>query len=326
MIRLPMPIILVCLISCCFSQLKAQGQQQNKKLITETGYLLFLPQDYAKDSQKRWPMILFLHGSGERGIVLDSVKKHGPPKIVEQKKDFPFIVVSPQCPPGESWSANTLNKLLDEVIKNNRVDTNRMYLTGLSMGGYGTWEYAVNYPNRFAAISPICGGGNPGKAWSIRNLPIWVFHGAKDEAVPIQQSEDMVNALKKIGNDVKFTVYPEAGHDSWTETYNNPALYEWFLKHKRKEKVAIKVNPAVYDTYVGVYELEPQFLLTIVKENNRLFVQPTGQSKIELHPETEKDYFIKEVNAQISFVKDSKGKITELILHQDGDRSAKKVK
>ncbi|QHT67983.1 prolyl oligopeptidase family serine peptidase [Rhodocytophaga rosea] len=326
MLKSLIPVFLCFLLICCSSFMKAQGQQENKKFITETGYLLFLPQDYAKDAQKRWPMILFLHGSGERGTVIDSVKKHGPPKIVEQKKDFPFIVVSPQCAPGENWSANTLNKLVDEIIKNNRVDTNRMYLTGLSMGGYGTWEYALRFPDRFAAIAPVCGGGDPGRVWSIRSLPIWVFHGAKDLAVPIKQSEDMVNALKKVGNDVKFTVYPEAGHDSWTETYNNPALYEWFLKHKRKAKIAIKVNPTVYDAYIGVYELEPHFSLTILKENNRLFVQPTDQPKIELHPETEKDFFIKEVNAQISFVKDSKGKVTELVLHQDGDKSARKVK
>jgi hypothetical protein len=201
-----------------------------------------------------------------------------------------------------------------------------MYLTGLSMGGFGTWEYAVNYPDRFAAIAPICGGGNPERAWAIRNLPIWVFHGAKDQAVPIKQSEDMVNALKKVGNDVKFTVYPEAGHDSWTETYNNPALYEWFLKHKRKERLTIKVNPTVYDAYVGVYELSPQFSLTVSKETNRLFIQASGQPKVELYPETEKDYFIKEADVQLSFVKDGKGKVTELILHQNGDKPARKVK
>lgn len=225
-------ILFLLLTTCCLFHACTKGE--NKKLINENSYLLFLPQDYAKDPQKKWPMILFLHGSGQRGTVLDSVKKHGLPKIVAQKKDFPFIVVSPQCPPGERWEVSTLNKLVDAVIKNNRVDTTRMYLTGLSMGGYGTWEYAVNYPDRFAAIAPVCGGGNPEKALVIRNLPVWVFHGAKDDIVSIKKSEDMVEALNKVGNNVKFTVYPEAGHDSWTETYNNPALYEWFLKHKRK--------------------------------------------------------------------------------------------
>jgi hypothetical protein len=305
---------------------KAQGKQENKKLIIENGYLLFLPQDYKNDSQKKWPMIMFLHGSGERGTVLDSVKKHGPPKIVEQRKDFPFIVVSPQCPPNEGWSVVTLNKLLDEVIAQNRVDTERIYLTGLSMGGFGTWEYAMAYPNRFAAIAPICGGGAPEKAWALRNMPIWVFHGAKDQTVPVKLSEDMVSALKKVGNDVKFTVYPEAGHDSWTDTYNNPELYAWFLKQKKKERVTIKVEPKILDAYVGQYELTPQFIISVSKESNRLFAQATGQPKIELHPESEKDYFIKEVDAYITFERDANGKVTQLVLHQNGDKPAKKIR
>ena len=103
------------------------------------------------------------------------------------------------------------------------------------MGGYGTWALALKYPHRFAAIAPICGAGNPVLARTIKHLPIWVFHGAKDKVVPIKHSQDMVDALKEVGGNVKFTIYPEAGHDSWTETYNNPELYEWFLKQSRKK-------------------------------------------------------------------------------------------
>ncbi len=126
-----------------------------------------------------------------------------------------------------------LNDLLDKIIAEDRVDADRVYLTGLSMGGYGTWDWAIQSPDRFAAIAPICGGGNPDKVRAIRSMPVWVFHGAKDPTVPIAESEKMVKALKKAGSNVKFTVYPEAGHDSWTETYNNPELYKWFLSHKR---------------------------------------------------------------------------------------------
>jgi predicted peptidase len=214
----------------------AQPQQEKhfEAPITVTAkinYLLFLPQGYDK-SKERWPLILFLHGAGESGTNLAKVKVHGPPKIVDSKPDFPFIVVSPQSP-GFGWNPDTLNALLNNVVSNYRVDRHRIYLTGLSMGGFGTWALAAAHPEKFAAIAPICGGGEPADAGKLAGLPIWVFHGVKDQVVPIQRSRDMVEAVKAAGGNVKFTEYPEAGHDSWTATYNNPELYDWFLAHKR---------------------------------------------------------------------------------------------
>ena len=214
------------------------GDQQEKSFEKEItvkvklSYLLFLPEGYEK-SDKSWPMILFLHGAGESGNDLSKVKKHGPPKIVENKKDFPFIVVSPQSP-GRGWNPDALNALLTDVLANYRVDQDRVYLTGLSMGGFGTWTLAAEHPGRFAAIIPICGGGNAADAKKLKNLPIWVFHGAKDTTVRPAASEAMVNALKEAGaSEVKYTVYPNAGHDSWTVTYDNPEVYKWLLEHKR---------------------------------------------------------------------------------------------
>jgi predicted peptidase len=212
-----------------------QSPHSFSKQITKTArvnYLLFLPQDYEKD-KRLWPLMVFLHGAGERGDNVELVKRNGPPKIVEEKKDFPFILISPQCPQNEWWSFEMLNFLIDEIISQYRVDEDRIYLTGLSMGGYGTWHFAVAYPERFAAIAPICGGGPVGDACKIRGLPVWVFHGARDNVVPIEQSEEMVTALKECGGDVKFTVYPETGHDSWVAAYNNLELYDWFLSHRR---------------------------------------------------------------------------------------------
>jgi predicted peptidase len=216
---------------------KVQQEKAFEKEITikvKMNYLLFLPEGYDKGGQT-WPLILFLHGAGESGSDLNLVKKHGPPKIVETKKDFPFILVSPQAP-RFGWDVDTLNALLDDVVANYKVDKERIYLTGLSMGGGGTWMLAAAHPERFAAIVPICGFQNtPADAKKLKDLPIWVFHGAKDTAVPLKRSEDMVKALKDEGAvEVKFTVYPEAGHDSWTETYDNPELYKWLLEHKRK--------------------------------------------------------------------------------------------
>jgi len=199
-------------------------------------YLLYLPKDYSSKPENKFPLILFLHGAGERGDDLELVKKHGIPKIVEKQEDFPFIAVSPQCPKFSWWTSEieALNALLDEIVEKYAVDKERIYLTGLSMGGYGTWQFAISYPVRFAAIALICGGGNPKEVCALKDIPVLVFHGAKDQVVPIKQSEEMVEALKACGGEVKFTIYPDAGHDSWTETYDNPELYKWFLQHKRK--------------------------------------------------------------------------------------------
>jgi len=218
-------------------QLKVKKSQASK-----LSYLLFLPKEYAARSNNRWPLILFLHGAGERGTDVWKVATHGPPKNVARNPDFPFIIVSPQCPEGEAWSNHLLLALLDEITRKYAVDPSRIYLTGLSMGGYGTWNLGLTHPEKFAAIVPICGGGelitvilsSRDKARELKTLGIWAFHGGKDPVVPLEESQRMVDALKKAGvREVKLTVYPEVTHDSWTETYNNPELYEWLLEHHR---------------------------------------------------------------------------------------------
>jgi len=198
----------------------------------EIDYLLHLPADYEK--QESWPLLIFLHGSGERGDDLKLVKTHGPPKLIEAGHKFPFIVVSPQCPKYQRWQPIVLDGMLDDLIKQLRVDESRIYLTGLSMGGQGTWAWAANSPRRFAAIAPVCGRSDRSWGKVLANMPTWVFHGAKDTAVPLAESEKVVNALKKNGGSPKFTIYPDAGHDSWTVTFDNPQLYEWLLQHTRK--------------------------------------------------------------------------------------------
>jgi predicted peptidase len=206
-------------------------------------YLLFLPRAYLCDAQKRWPLILFLHGAGERGDDIEKVKTHGIPQLVEDREDFPFMAISPQCPPNSWWYVHltALRALLDHVTDNHRVDEDRIYLTGISMGGYGTWHLASRYPERFAAIAPICGGalasrGFPEKARALREVPIWAFHGANDTVVPLEESSRLVRLLEAIGGNVQFTVYPDAGHDSWTRTYQNPELYQWFLAHDLSQR------------------------------------------------------------------------------------------
>lgn len=195
-------------------------------------YLLYLPEGYA-EQEASWPLLLFLHGAGERGDSLALVNVHGPPKLIEQGQGFPFIVVSPQCPEHQRWSVKTLDKLLNDIVAQYRIDEDRIYVTGLSLGGYGTWDLAARFPNRFAAIAPIC-GGEPSRACRFKHLPVWAFHGAQDEVAPLERSQEMVDALQQCGSDARLTTYPDAGHNSWTETYDNPERYEWFLSHRQQ--------------------------------------------------------------------------------------------
>lgn len=222
-------------------QMAKQFQFRQTKT-AQVNYLLFLPKAYKQGSGEKFPLILFLHGAGERGSDVWKVATHGPPKNVTSHPDFPFIVVSPQCPEDQIWSNDVLLGLLDEIEAKYAVDTNRVYLTGLSMGGYGTWDLGLAYPERFAAIVPICGGGEfitvllstPEKTAALRTLGIWAFHGGKDPVVPVDESKRMVALMKRIGaREAKLTIYPEAQHDAWTETYNNPELYTWLLMHHR---------------------------------------------------------------------------------------------
>lgn len=192
-------------------------------------YLTYLPEGYDATHIEKFPLMVFLHGAGERGEDIQKVKTHGPPKLIAQGDQFPCIVVSPLCPNEVWWDVERLDATLDQVIKDNRVDLSRVYLTGLSMGGYGTFAWAIASPDRFAALAPICGGGDPHKASAIRDHPIWVFHGAKDDVVPLSESQDMVDTLAELDAKVRFTIYPDAKHDSWTETYNNPEFYEWMF-------------------------------------------------------------------------------------------------
>jgi predicted peptidase len=207
-------------------------ERKFEKESVKLDYLLYLPEDYGKQD-KALPLVLFLHGAGDK---LERLKRGGLPRSVERKKESRFILVSPQCP-GRGWSVTALTALLDDVVAKHKVDRDRVYVTGLSMGGFGTWSLAAAHPDRFAAIVPICGGGSPRSAQKLKDLPVWVFHGARDTIVPPGRSEAMVKALKDAGSEkVKFTLYPNANHDSWTATYNNPEVWEWLLKQKRADR------------------------------------------------------------------------------------------
>ncbi len=214
----------------------AAGLETKIKKEINIDYLIHLPKNY-KEKGQAFPLMIFLHGAGERGSDPEKVKMWGPPKIAEQDKNFPYVLISPQCPEGDWWSSFTqlenLHTLINTITDEYNIDRSRIYLTGLSMGGYGTWALACEYPELFAAIAPICGGGQPRLTRKITDIPTWVFHGAKDEVVPISESEEMVEALENNGGNVKFTVFPNATHNSWSQAYNETDLLKWFLYHKK---------------------------------------------------------------------------------------------
>lgn len=203
-------------------------------------YLVYTPPGYGSGdkSDQEWPLLLFLHGAGERGDDIELVKFHGPPKLIDQGQPFPFVVVSPQCPEDRHWEPIELMALLDEIEANYRIDADRVYVTGLSMGGFGTWELAAYAPDRFAAIIPICGGGE--KFWMkhITHVPTWIIHGGQDSGVVPERSLDLYDELRKKGGNVRLTIAPQTGHLVWTSYYSNPELYGWLLQQRRQPREA----------------------------------------------------------------------------------------
>lgn len=196
-------------------------------------YYIYFPENYY-DSDTSFPMVLFLHGSGERGDDIGLVEEHGIPKMINNGHTFPFITVAPQCPKFQRWSEPLYSKalifLVEEIIRNNRVDIGRIYATGLSMGGYGTLSIAKERPDLFSAIVPVCGGMDITNIENLKEIPIWLFHGDADEVVPVENSELIYDLLKPINPDIKITIYKGVNHNSWDRTYDNKKMYEWMLK------------------------------------------------------------------------------------------------
>lgn len=218
----------------------APGKQVEQSLNTSDGgkidYLLYLPEDYSADA--KIPMMLFLHGRGESNGPLSIVAKWGPPRFAARGDKLPWLLVSPQCPAEDFWNKETQQKrlleLLDHITSTYAVDNEHICLTGLSMGGYGSWRLAADHADRFSAVVPICGGGDPADAEKLKNLPIWVFHGTEDRAVPLSRSQEMVDGIREAGGKrVRFTVMEHIGHNSWSAAYATPELYDWISRQQR---------------------------------------------------------------------------------------------
>lgn len=212
------------------------------KVTTKIGYdyWLYLPEGY-DESDQDWPMILYLHGAGGRSDDPNDAKHNGIARRIDDGDGFPFIIVSPHCPKASWWKPDGLKVVVDDVLKHYRVDEDRLYLTGLSMGGTGTWMMAADYPDYWAAIAPVCGRTLPPRVAPLLDMPVWAFHGDADRVVDVWNSTHQIEVLKKAGNTkTKLTIYPGGGHGVWKETYDNPELYTWFLAQKRSDREETK--------------------------------------------------------------------------------------
>jgi predicted peptidase len=208
----------------------------------EVPLLVYLPKNFDTESGDAYPLIFFLHGRGESNGPPSLVAKWGPPMMAARGDDLPFVIVSPQCPKEDRWASDTQQKrlaeLLDDVVTKYKIDEERIFLTGLSMGGYGSWTMAARQPDRFAAVAPVCGGGNVEDAEKLKDVPIWAFHGSDDSVVPLSKSTEMVDAIKEAGgSSIRLTTYEHLSHNSWSPTYAMPDLYYWMEKQAKKEAV-----------------------------------------------------------------------------------------
>ena len=225
------------------------GQQAFFSQKAQRNYLLFLPSDYGKDPQQQWPLILFLHGAGTRSKNINVLKYEALPQMLDFTTDFPFIVLSPQLTDEnreDFWTRDKVTGsvfvLVDEIQSTYAVDPNRVYLTGISIGGNGTWAYGLKYPDRFAALVPVMGffGGTsgfyvPNNICDLKDVPIWAFHGAKDPIVPLDAEKGIVDTLKACGGNVQFTVYPDGDHDISGRVYDyDSGLLEWLMSQSLK--------------------------------------------------------------------------------------------
>ena len=198
------------------------------------GYVEYLPENF--DKNKKYPLVIFLHGAGERGEDLDIASRHGFMKHVrESGREYPFIFVAPQCPCGKYWGCYTESLLafIDYVTASLPVDADRVYLTGLSMGGTGTWMLAMADPERFAAIAPICGSGIYWYGEALKSIPVMVYHGDLDEIVPISNSLEMIKSVNRHGGNAEMKILYGVGHNAWDEAYAGDELYTWLLSHKK---------------------------------------------------------------------------------------------
>lgn len=229
-------VFLILLVNSCASQPSytlVDGELETSVMET-LKYYLYYPPEYELKPEKKFPVLLFLHGGGEVAEDLGPNERIPPPNLILQGRKFPFLILAPENSYAKSWwNTRAVKQLLDSVVSKNRIDRNRIYLSGISRGGGAAWEMAVQYPETFAAMAVVCGMTPlPYASWINKKMPIWVFHGEDDDVIPVEESESMVNKLKEFGYDVRFTKYENVGHEAWSKAYATDELYVWFLRQQ----------------------------------------------------------------------------------------------
>ncbi len=353
--------LLCCVLLLACTALAARPERQedtgflNRKVVSRGvtyRYMVYVPQDY--DPKKKWPVILFLHGLGERGADGETETNIGLPAAIRNHPErWPFLVVMPQVPynhhywPDPDMMAMAM-AALDATEREFHGDPEHTYLAGISLGGFGTWEIAKTYPNRFAAIVPVCGGirwdwvaggrhqdPNLPQQYvnAIGHTPVWMFHGADDPVVSPAQSEEMYEAFKNSGGHVRFWLYERVGHPSWDRAFAEPELPRWLLNHSLEEvpkqpayaerrvvpihPVPAHVDPGQYDAYAGEYGQNGSVKFWITRDADRLLMHQRSTVNILL-PESANTFFLESGGTvRIFFQKDATGKVTALTYRDD---------
>ncbi len=315
-------------------------------------YVVYLPMDWSP--KQKWPVILFLHGSGERGSDgMDETQIGLPNALRSHPERWPFVVVMPQVPYNHHhWTDPDMMAMamaaLNAEVKEFHGDPQRLYLTGLSLGGYGVWEIAKDYPGRFAAIAPVSGGifwSYAPSRWRQQDLveayvkaigrtPVWIFHGADDSVVAPTQANIMFKALSAAGGDVRLWEYSDYRHNAWDKAYADPQLPQWLLAHRLSaipeikpysEKrmvplhpVPLRLDPAIYDAYQGQYADAGVVEMTIFRQGDKLMSKRRGAGPAEIFPETRNRFFYPSGSStRITFERDPSGRVTCILYSDD---------
>ncbi|WP_103866781.1 prolyl oligopeptidase family serine peptidase [Aquimarina sp. I32.4] len=258
--------------------------------------MVSLPIEYNGASDKKWPVLIFLHGSRENPS-LNEVKKDFLPIKFTKDKNLPLILISPSNS-FDKWSVDILNQMLDDVINKYNIDKNRIYLSGHSLGGWGTWNWALENPERFAAVVPIsgCFQGDIKTPWRLRHLPIWIFHGEKDENTNVNCNINTVKHINKYNGKTKITIYPDAGHDIWELPFIKNNLIEWLLDQNKIKNIPkhslLGVNN--YKKYTGRYTLidNPKDTIQIIYKDNQLQLILQSKNSISLSLDTKDEFYV----------------------------------
>ena len=318
--------LLVLSIVIIFNPVNAQQIEQQS--VIKNDYLIYFPPGYDTEPDKKWPMLIYLHGAGLMDRSIAGLKNDCLPYYLEKGKILPFIVVSPVCKTN-GWNVTILNFLLEDIVHKFSVDENKIYLTGHSMGGFGTWDWAMTNPEKFAAIVPVSGCSNSRdniSAWKLRNMSVWVFHGETDNIVNIQCNVEMVNELRKYSKKVKFTVFPKRGHDTWEQTYNNDEMFKWLTDQDRKNNipVPVKLDKEIYKSYSGQYLFDTD-TLKIGYTGKKKYLQLPDGMQINLIPESELVFSFEENPFVGIMFQKEQNKITGFILLDNSKKSATKI-